>query len=186
MSTGDPFVGEIIMFGGNFAPQNFAFCSGQLLPISSNTALFSILGSTYGGDGKSTFGLPDLQAKVPIGVGQGQGLTSRDLGETAGVTDVTLTIGEMPAHSHIINKRDLAFPVGVANDTHNPVGHYPGVAATTPLYALKTANVGMLPDIKPVLKAAQSGYQTQSFTNMQSTVPITFLICLYGIFPPRT
>src|SRR5687767_4581472 len=96
----DPFVAEIRMFGFNFPPTGWAFCNGQLLPISQNTALFSLLGTTYGGDGKSTFALPNLQGSAPMQPGQGQGLSLRDLGETGGVEFVTLLQSEIPVHTH--------------------------------------------------------------------------------------
>src|SRR5678815_5065049 len=96
----DPFVAEIRIFPFNFAPKGWAFCDGQLLPLSQNTALFSLLGTTYGGDGKSTFALPDLQGSVPMQPGQGQGLSLRDLGEVSGVETVTLLQTEIPIHTH--------------------------------------------------------------------------------------
>ena len=99
----DPFVAEIRIFGGNFAPTGWAQCNGQLLPISQNTALFSLLGTFYGGDGKSTFGLPNLQGSFPIGQGQGSGLSERFLGEASGSAQVTLLASEMPAHIHALN-----------------------------------------------------------------------------------
>src|SRR5512132_2584602 len=97
----DPFVAEIRMFAGNFAPTGWALCNGQLLPISQNTALFSLLGTTYGGDGKSTFALPNLQDSAPMHPGQGAGLSLRDLGEQGGTPFVTLLQSEMPSHTHI-------------------------------------------------------------------------------------
>src|SRR5947207_3767288 len=99
----DPFVAEIRMFAGNFAPKGWALCDGQLLPISQNTALFSLLGTTYGGDGKSTFALPDMQGNVALHAGQGPGLSQRFLGETGGEEFVTLLQTEMPIHSHSLN-----------------------------------------------------------------------------------
>src|SRR4249919_3080608 len=100
---GDQFVGEIRIFAGNFAPTGWALCQGQLLPISQNTALFSLLGTYYGGNGQTTFALPNLQDSAPLGAGQGSGLTERVLGETGGTENVTLLQTEMPAHSHGIN-----------------------------------------------------------------------------------
>ena len=96
----DPFIAEIIMFGGNFAPRGWAFCDGQLLSISSNSALFSILGTTYGGDGRTTFGLPDLRGRVAMHPGSGPGLTQRRLGEKSGMETVTLTTNQIPSHNH--------------------------------------------------------------------------------------
>src|SRR3954467_8973916 len=98
----DPFVAEIRIFGFNFAPRGWAFCNGQILPISQNTALFSLLGTTYGGDGKSTFALPDFEGSVGIQPGQGKGLSLYDLGETGGTETVTLLESEMPAHTHVL------------------------------------------------------------------------------------
>src|ERR671928_1753033 len=98
----DPFVAEIRIFPFNFAPKGWAFCNGQLLPISQNTALFALLGTIYGGDGKSTFALPDLQGNVPMQPGQGQGLSLRDLGEMSGVESITLLTSEIPVHTHTL------------------------------------------------------------------------------------
>src|SRR3954468_9069383 len=98
----EPFVGEIRMFGGNFAPVGWAFCDGQLLPISENETLFNLIGTTYGGDGQSTFALPNLQSRVPIHQGQGTGLSNRQLSEAGGTEEVTLTVQQIPAHSHAL------------------------------------------------------------------------------------
>src|SRR3954471_5485480 len=97
---GQPFVGEIRMFGGNFAPAGWAFCSGQLMPISENDTLFTLIGTTYGGDGQETFGIPDLQGRLPIHMGQGSGLSSHTIGEKAGTETVTLTTQQIPIHNH--------------------------------------------------------------------------------------
>lgn len=115
----DPFLAEIRIFPFNFAPRGWAFCNGQLLPISQNTALFSLLGTTYGGDGKSTFALPDLQGSAPMHPGQGPGLSLHDLGEVAGTDTVTLLTPEMPVHSHSLLAN------AVAGDTNAPA---PGVS----------------------------------------------------------
>src|SRR6478735_9138452 len=100
----DPFVAEIRIFPFNFAPKGWAFCNGQILPISQNTALFSLLGTTYGGDGKSTFALPDLQGRAPMHPGQGQGLSLHDLGEESGSESVTLLLSEIPVHAHNVGR----------------------------------------------------------------------------------
>src|SRR4051794_10683767 len=99
----EPFIGEVIMFAGNFAPRGWALCQGQLLSIAQNTALFSILGTTYGGNGQTTFALPDLRGRVPLGQGQGPGLSSYVLGEVAGNENVTLISTQMPQHNHLLN-----------------------------------------------------------------------------------
>src|SRR5438046_7137347 len=103
----DPFVAEIRIFPFNFAPKGWAFCDGQLLPLSQNTALFSLLGTTYGGDGKSTFALPDLQGNAPMHPGQGPGLSLRDLGEQSGTEAVTLLVSEIPVHTHVLKANDF-------------------------------------------------------------------------------
>ena len=108
----EPFVGEIRMFAGNFAPRGFAFCDGQLLAISQNDALFALLGTTYGGDGRTTFALPDLRGRVPVHAGSGPGLTRRTLGQRAGSEQETLTLSQIPAHNH--NMRALDKPGGKA------------------------------------------------------------------------
>src|SRR5215217_2358507 len=113
----DPFVAEIRIFPFNFAPKGWAFCDGQLLPISQNTALFSLLGTTYGGDGKSTFALPDLQGDAPMHPGQGSGLSLHDLGESGGSETVTLISNEMPLHNHSLNCSPVASLVGVPGPT---------------------------------------------------------------------
>jgi microcystin-dependent protein len=181
----DTFVAEIIMLGCNFAPHGFATCDGQLIPISQNTALFSLLGTYYGGDGKSTFALPNLQGMVPIGAGNGAGLTQRNLGESGGLEAVTLSVNEMPSHSHVINTRSLALPAGRNNNTYNPVGNYTGAAAVTPLYAA-TAGSGTLAAVKSTLQAFPVSGLQQSIPNLQPYLTITFAIAMQGIFPPRT
>jgi microcystin-dependent protein len=112
----DPFIGEVRMFAGTFAPTGWALCNGQLMPISQNTALFSLLGTTYGGDGKSNFALPNLQGSAPLQQGQGPGLSLRDLGEVGGEQSVTLLQTEMPVHSHVVQ---AAARTGLADPTNN-------------------------------------------------------------------
>src|ERR1700758_5850158 len=118
----DPFVAEIRIFGFNFAPKGWAFCNGQILPISQNTALFSLLGTTYGGDGKSTFALPNLQGCAPMHPGQGPGLSLRDLGETGGEQFVTLLTTEMPAHAHVL-QGTTAFGLQGLDPTNGYLAH---------------------------------------------------------------
>lgn len=170
----DPFVAEIRVFGFNFAPQGWAFCNGQVLPISQNTALFSLLGTTYGGNGTSNFSLPNLQGSFAIGFGQGPGLSLRDLGETGGEAAVTLLATEIPVHSH-----GLKATAGAT--TANPSGsaiappvngasayHVPGT-----LTAMSTDSLG------------QTG-GSQPHNNLPPYLTMNFCIALQGIYPPRS
>ncbi|TVT78703.1 MAG: phage tail protein [Denitromonas halophila] len=171
----DPFIAEITMFGGNFAPRGWAFCDGQLLPIAQNTALFSILGTTYGGDGRTTFGLPDLRGRLPMHPGNGPGLSSRRLGEKGGVENVTLNANQIPAHNHAAN---AVAPAGNSNDA---AGNFwaddAGAASATYSSgpATTTMNAGAIGN-------AGGG---QSHTNVQPFVCVSFIIALQGVFPSR-
>jgi microcystin-dependent protein len=170
----DPFVAEIRIFPFNFAPKGWAWCDGQLLPISQNTALFSLLGTTYGGDGKTNFALPDLQGRAPMHPGQGPGLSLHDLGETGGSETVTLLESEFPnhAHSEVVSLADgidqtpanslLAAGVGI--------GQYAPVGPLQPLNDNVIAPVG----------------GDQPHNNMQPYLTFYFCIALQGVFPPRT
>ncbi|MFL5806984.1 MAG: phage tail protein [Roseiflexaceae bacterium] len=169
-----PFVAEIRIFGLNFAPTGWAFCNGQLMPISQNTALFSLLGTTYGGDGRTTFALPNLQGSVPMHPGQGPGLSPRDLGETGGSNSVTLITSEMPLHSHA-----LQASIGVAagrDPTDAAIARSRGANAYGPATSLVTMN--------PQALAVAGG--SQPHNNMQPYLTLTFCIALQGIFPSRS
>lgn len=179
-----PFVAEIMIFPFNFPPVGFAFCAGQLMPISSNTALFSLLGTNYGGDGKSNFALPNLQGCVPIGAGQGPGLSQRYLGETGGSETVAITLAELPAHTHVIKQRTLALPTGDVNNTYNPVGNYLGTTAGTSLYGSAANNNSI--NIKSTIQAGPAGFAGTPVNNMQPYLTLNFVIALQGVFPPRT
>ena len=172
-----PFVAEIRMFGGNFAPRGNAFCNGQILAIPQNTALFSLLGTTYGGDGKSTFGLPNLQGRAALGAGQGPGLSYRNLGEDGGEANVTLLTTEMAAHNHSANADG-----GNGNSTSpgGAIWSSAGVGRTPPppAYA-STANTNMSPNT-----LSQTG-GNQPHNNMPPYQAISFIIALVGVFPPR-
>ncbi|HEY3484368.1 MAG TPA: tail fiber protein [Ilumatobacteraceae bacterium] len=169
----DQYIGEIRMFAGNFAPTGWALCNGQLLPISQNTALFSLLGTSYGGDGKSTFALPNLQDSSPMHQGQGPGLTDRFVGETAGSSSVTLIESEIPSHSHTVS--------GSSNDTNaqSPANAAPGASEGTPLYR-GDQNTAMHPNALAVAGGSQP------HNNRQPFLTVTFIIALGGIFPPRS
>jgi microcystin-dependent protein len=175
----DQFVAEIRIFAGNFAPKGWAFCNGQLLPISQNTALFSLLGTTYGGDGKSTFGLPNLQGSAPLQQGQGPGLTLRDLGETGGSSTVSLLQSEIPAHSHAVSGTAVAGTTGVPAPTLTWAASATG-RTPPPLYFNGSPNASMSPG------ALSNAGGDLPHNNMQPFLGLTFIIALQGIFPPRS
>lgn len=170
----DPFVAEIRMFGGNFVPKGWAFCDGQLLPIAQNTALFSLLGTTYGGDGKSTFGLPDLRGRAPMHHGQGQGLTDRVVGESGGAESVTLTPAQIPSHTH-----NVALPsvntTATTSDGHN---NLPARTAENTY-----ASTGTAVDMASAASGNSGG--SQPHNNLQPYLTVSFIIALQGVFPPR-
>lgn len=170
----DPFVAEIRIFTFNFAPKGWSFCNGQLLPISQNTALFSLLGTYYGGDGKSTFGLPNLQGNVPIGTGQGPGLSDRFIGETGGTPSVTLLQSEMPSHNHNAQ-------VGVGNpaEASNPSNQVLSVTNRA-VYDNVTSASTMSPQS---LSLAGSSHP---HNNMQPYLGLNYCIALQGVYPPRS
>ena len=167
-----PFIGQITLFAGNFAPRGWAFCNGQILSIAQNTALFSILGTTYGGNGQTTFALPDLRGRVPMHPGQGPGLSSRTLGEVGGTETTTLNVSQLPAHTHPVAPQ--------ANDgaqtTNRPGGAYParggayaGSPGATPMGATPSGPAG----------------SSQPHNNVQPYLGLNYIIALEGIFPSR-
>ena len=165
------------MFAGGFAPTGWALCNGQLLSISQNTALFSILGTTYGGDGKSTFGLPDLRGRVPMHPGAGTGLSARALGDMGGQETVTLTAAQMPVHTHAVT---VAVDSLVAT-SDNPLGAVPARnASATPSYG-KTVNATLL---QTAVTVAPSG-GGQPHPTMPPFACVNFIIALTGIFPSQ-
>jgi len=171
----DPFVAEIRIFPFNFAPKGWAWCDGQLLPLSQNTALFSLLGTTYGGDGKSNFALPDLQGNAAMHPGQGPGLSLHDLGETGGSETVTLLESEIPNHSHQVHADTLD-----AADTNvpSPAASY---AQSTGGTLYQTSHDTTLAD-----NALAPAGGDQPHNNMQPYLTVHFNIALQGVFPPRT
>ena len=174
----DPFLGEIRIFAGNFAPQNWALCNGQLLSIAQNTALFSILGTNYGGDGRVTFGLPNLQGSVPMDQGNGPGLTPRVVGETGGTPAVSLDNATMPAHSHTFGGQSV---LGTLN---TPGGNY--VAGNRTVFAYLAPNVAgtNLQPMNP--QAVGAAGSSVPHNNMQPYLCINYIIALAGVFPPRS
>ena len=170
-----PFIAEIRIFGGNFAPTGWARCEGQIMPISQNTALFSLIGTTYGGNGTSTFGLPDLRGRAPMQFGQGPGLSDRVLGEQDGAENVTLLSTQMPAHSHSPLGSTAAGSQGAASG--GTWASSSGGRTPPPLYQ-NVKNTAMRTD----LVGFAGGNQPHN--NMQPYLAITFIIALQGVFPP--
>jgi microcystin-dependent protein len=171
----DPFVAEIRIFPFNFAPKGWAWCDGQLLPLSQNTALFSLIGTFYGGDGKSTFALPNLQGRAPMHPGQGPGLSLHDLGEEGGTETVSLLESEIPAHTHglMASVRDGTNQSPVAQLLANGVGgiaNFDAPGAVVPLADVAIAPAG----------------GDQPHNNMQPYLTLSFNIALQGVFPPRS
>ena len=170
----DPFVAEIRIFPFNFPPTGWAFCDGQILPISQNTALFSLLGTTYGGDGKSNFALPNMQGNTPMHPGQGPGLSLHDLGETGGSETVSLLESEIPSHSH---QMSVSSQLATAND---PVGQRFAMGDGMNLYGNATSLVSMSGN------ALAPAGGDQPHNNMQPYLTLNFCIALQGVYPPRT
>jgi len=170
----DPFVAEIRIFPFNFAPKGWAFCDGQILPLSQNTALFSLLGTTYGGDGKSNFALPNMQGNAPMHPGQGPGLSLHDLGETGGSDTVTLLESEIPSHSHgfMASQADGISRLPEANLVANMIG-VNGYAVPGPVVSMNTNGIAL----------AGGG---QPHNNMQPYLTLNFCIALQGVYPPRS
>jgi microcystin-dependent protein len=182
----NPFVAEIRIFTGNFAPKGWAMCDGQLLPISQNTALFALLGTTYGGDGKSTFALPDLQGSAPIQQGQGAGLSLRDLGETGGGDSITLLTSEIPAHAHVMSATITQGTTSVASGQQLALASASGggkqsSASTVNFYS---TNTNSLQPMDPQALAIAGGGQPHN--NMMPFLGLNYIIALQGVFPPRT
>lgn len=168
----EPFIAEIRIFAGNFAPRGWAFCDGQLLPISQNTALFSLIGTTYGGDGRSTTALPDLQGRAPMHPGRGPGLTARRLGQRGGSETVSLSEAQMPNHTHTMLS-SIEFP-----DVQAP-GNTRSLARTgiyTPSANLVSMNDVSLPNTGG----------SQSHNNLQPFIAMNFIIALQGLYPSRS
>jgi len=174
-----PYVGEIRMFAGNFAPAGWMLCQGQLLPISEWEVLFNLIGTTYGGDGQETFALPNLMSRVPVHVGQGQGLSSYVIGESGGVENVTLTVPQIPSHTHVLGATNTgqtqaptaltipAFPTSTKGNVH--------IYGPPPATGTVTLNAGT---IQPI-----GG--SQPHDNMKPFLVINFIISMFGVFPSQ-
>jgi microcystin-dependent protein len=170
----DPFVAEIRIFPFNFAPKGWAFCDGQILPLSQNTALFSLLGTTYGGDGRSNFALPNMQGNAPMHPGQGPGLSLHDLGETGGSDTVSLLESEIPSHSHSFNASSQT------GEDRTPQGEVLAKAVGGALYASPANLVSLSQNALPPAGG------DQPHNNLMPYLTLNFCIALQGVFPPRT
>lgn len=175
-------IAEIRMFAGNFAPNSWAFCSGQLLSIAQNTALFSLLGTTYGGNGQTTFALPDFRGRTPVGTGQGPGLADVLLGEVSGTPTVTLLTTNMPAHNHTVTGSLTMGSKNGAGDSISPTGNYPASVAGSNLYST-TQDAQMAP-LNGSLSAGPTG-GNQPISIMPPYLGMNLIICMFGIFPSR-
>lgn len=179
----DPFIGEIKMVGFNYAPQGWALCNGQLLPISQNQALFSLLGTNFGGDGRTNFGLPDLRGRTPMHYGQGPGLTPRQMGQKGGQEAVMLSVPQMPSHSHSGTIQPNASTASA--DKSDPTGAYPAVEGsgreTTNQYAGSSDTQMGETDF-----TTSSAGGSQAHDNMSPYQVVSFCIALQGVYPPRS
>ena len=169
----EPFVGEIRMFAGNFAPRGWAFCDGQLLAVSQNDALFSLLGTIYGGDGRTTFGLPDMRGRLPIHAGTGPGLSPRRLGAKLGSENETLTVNQMPSHTHPMRAATTA---GTDN---KPQGKMTAESPSLDIYVEDSQTVNLSSE------AITSVGGSRSHSNLMPFLCINFIIALFGIYPSR-
>jgi microcystin-dependent protein len=172
-----PFIGEIRMFGGNFAPAGWAFCDGSVIPISEYEALFNLIGTTYGGDGQSTFALPDLRGRVPVHMGQGPGLSPYVIGQMAGVEAVTLGTSQVPAHTHVLTASSVGATAGT------PINNVTAAAAagtTTKMYADASASPTNM--ASAAVSHVGDGFPHE---NRMPYLAVSFIISLFGIFPSQ-
>jgi microcystin-dependent protein len=178
----DIFLGEVRMFGGNFAPRGWMFCNGQLLSIAEYTALYSLIGTTYGGNGQTNFALPDLRGRVPMNYGQGPGLSPRVLGEAAGTEQVTILQNQMPAHNHLVIA--TTDPGSLPGPVNNALTGQPTATSGTPeLYATSGAN----PLVPAAMSVASIGMDGGNLPhdNMMPSLAVSFIIAVEGMFPSR-
>jgi microcystin-dependent protein len=174
-----PMLGAIFMFGGNFAPNGYAFCQGQLLAISSNAALFAVLGTTYGGNGTTTFGLPDLQGRAPVGIGTGAGLPTITEGEKAGQLSVTILASNMPAHNHLINASSQPASLGA------PSGAFLSNSGNSQSGGLPVYISGVTPDKQLAPTTVSVAGSSLPLSIQNPFLGVNFIIALVGIFPTR-
>ncbi len=178
----EPYLGEIRLFAGSYAPANWAFCDGSVLPINSYTALYSVIGTTYGGDGISTFGLPDLRGRIPLSQGQGLGLTPRVAGQNGGTENVTLLTANMPAHNHLVNASTVPATTGAAGPTVVLAAAASTTSGETDVRYLPAAQTVKATVALNSREAGNAG-GGQPHDNIMPSLAITFIIALFGIFP---
>ncbi len=177
----EPFIAEIRMWACNFAPRSWAFCNGQLLPISENTALFSLIGTIYGGDGRTTMGLPNLMSRVPMNPGNGPGLTPRILGERGGQDEVTLTMAEIPQHNHILRGVAEAGNSGQPNESH-----FMGQDAESADEVISFTSSNISVNTQLANESIANSGQSLPHENRQPTLGVNFCIALQGLYPSRS
>ena len=178
-------IAEIRMFAGNFAPRTWAFCQNQIISIASNTALFSLLGTTYGGNGQTTFALPDFRGRIPIGNGQGPGLSPYTLGQMAGTETNTIGNVNFPAHTHPFSG-SITMPATAADGTvDTAIGHYPAKLTGTNMYATTNNGSGM-GNMQLALTATPAGLPSPTpVNNIQPVMGMNYIICMQGVYPAR-
>lgn len=178
----DPFIGQVIQFAGNFAPRDWAFCDGQLMAISSNQALFSILGTTYGGDGRTTFGLPDMRGRVPMHPGSGPGLTPRRLGERTGAETTALTSTNLPQHTHTATLQ----AENAGADTNDPTGNMLAKSGADSIYKEQVPRGDIAMSPQSIIGGPNNDGHSTPFNNIQPSMNINFIIALQGTYPSRS
>jgi microcystin-dependent protein len=180
----EPFIAEIKIFAGDFAPRGWAFCDGQLLPIAENTALFSLIGTTYGGDGRNTTALPNLKGRAPMHPGRGPGLTARKLGDRVGSPTVTLTEAQIPSHTHEPWNNGGAVPTSPDPANRWPSRHVDAANSSTPVEQVYKENPTLDATFNPAQLATAGG--GRAHTNMQPYLALNYIIALAGLYPSRS
>jgi len=184
-ASSDPFIAEIIMFGGNFNPRGWALCDGQILAISDHSALFSILGTTYGGDGRTTFALPDLRGRGAVHPGAGPGFSPIRLGERGGAEKYKLTVAQMPSHSHTASTTATLNGINAAGTSASPGGNSLASKSRTNIYSAAAPNVAMVAGSVTAETTVTSSGGGLSFSIRDPYLGINYIIALVGTFPPR-
>lgn len=178
----DPFMGEVVLFAGNFAPRGWAFCEGQLLPISQNTALFSLLGTTYGGDGRTTFGLPDFRGRLAIHAGRGPGLQQWRLGQKGGAETETLTLNELPSHTHTATSTtEIAVDISAGEEG---VGNGQVITSEINAFNVDATVDASLAGVSSSATVSNTG-GSQAHNNVQPSLVLHYIIALQGTYPSR-